>query len=367
MPSTEILKEAERVMTVCNACRYCEGFCAVFPAMEFRRTFTEQDLKYLANLCHNCRACYYACQYAPPHDFSVNVPKALGEMRLETYREWSWPAPLARLFTRNSLAVTLVTTLTVLIAFSLTLVGKGLSVLFGVYTGELAFYRVISYPTLVLTMSALGSFVIAALFISLVNMWRATGQNLIELCEIRANMQALWDAMRLKYLDGGGHGCNYPDEHFSMLRPWFHHAVFYGFMFCLAATTVAMIYEHFLHRSAPYPLSSLPVVLGTIGGVALLIGSGGLLYLKKKMDKVPAAPKVLSMDIAFLLVLFLTSLTGLLLLVLRETYLMGTLLVLHLGIVAGFFIMMPYGKFIHSIYRYAALVRNALEQARGHK
>ena len=27
-----------RVMQICNACRYCEGFCAVFPAMERRRT-----------------------------------------------------------------------------------------------------------------------------------------------------------------------------------------------------------------------------------------------------------------------------------------------------------------------------------------
>ena len=26
-------------MTVCNSCRYCEGLCAVFPAMEMRRAF----------------------------------------------------------------------------------------------------------------------------------------------------------------------------------------------------------------------------------------------------------------------------------------------------------------------------------------
>ena len=63
-PTTDILKESERVMQICNACRYCEGLCAVFPAMERRRTFTEKDLKYLANLCHNCRGCYYACQYS---------------------------------------------------------------------------------------------------------------------------------------------------------------------------------------------------------------------------------------------------------------------------------------------------------------
>jgi len=29
--------EVNRVMQICNACRYCEGFCAVFPAMTRRR------------------------------------------------------------------------------------------------------------------------------------------------------------------------------------------------------------------------------------------------------------------------------------------------------------------------------------------
>ena len=61
------LAEARRTMEICNACRYCEGFCPVFPAMELRRAFSNGDLGYLANLCHNCKGCWHACQYAPPH------------------------------------------------------------------------------------------------------------------------------------------------------------------------------------------------------------------------------------------------------------------------------------------------------------
>jgi citrate/tricarballylate utilization protein len=53
-----------------------------------------------------------------------------------------------------------------------------------------------------------------------------------------------------------------------------------------------------------------------------------------------------------------------LLLGLRNTSAMGTLLVLHLGMVAGLFITAPYGKFAHVAYRYAALVRYAIEQRR---
>jgi citrate/tricarballylate utilization protein len=57
--------EAARQLQICNACRYCEGFCAVFPAMTRRLEFGAADVHYLANLCHGCGACLHACQYAP--------------------------------------------------------------------------------------------------------------------------------------------------------------------------------------------------------------------------------------------------------------------------------------------------------------
>ena len=89
--ATAALAEADRLMTVCNSCRYCEGLCAVFPAMEMRRSFADGDLDYLANLCHGCGACYVDCQFAPPHAFDVNVPKVLAEVRGDSYQAYAWP------------------------------------------------------------------------------------------------------------------------------------------------------------------------------------------------------------------------------------------------------------------------------------
>src|SRR5687767_8728602 len=97
-------------MVVCNACRYCEGYCAVFPAMERRRTFTPADLRYLANLCHNCGECLYACQYAPPHQFAINVPRTFAQLRMESYESYAWPAVLSRAFRRNSVGTSLALT-----------------------------------------------------------------------------------------------------------------------------------------------------------------------------------------------------------------------------------------------------------------
>ena len=85
---------------MCNACRYCEQYCPVFPAMEQRPSFARVDLAYLANLCHNCGECLYACQYAPPHEFGINVPRTLAEIRLASYEDYAWPRPLAALFRR---------------------------------------------------------------------------------------------------------------------------------------------------------------------------------------------------------------------------------------------------------------------------
>ncbi|MBL0713711.1 MAG: tricarballylate utilization 4Fe-4S protein TcuB [Desulfosarcina sp.] len=363
--SSTALNEAERVMRICNACRYCEGFCAVFPAMELRRTFTGQDLKYLANLCHNCRDCYYACQYAPPHEFMLNVPKTLAALRLETYREFSWPEALKSVFLNNGWLVTLTTMLCVTAVLLFTLFFQGHAVLFGVHTGENSFYEVIPYAAMVLPLSALALFIIYCFGKGVRNLWRGTGGETKDLFDLQAHSRAVWDVLRLKYLDGGGHGCNYPDDRFSMVRRNFHHAVFYGFMLCLAATTVAFFYDHFLHQPAPYPFFSWPVLLGTVGGLALLVGTGGMLYLKAKMDREPATPQTFGMDVSFTVLLFMISLTGLLLLVFRSTPLMGSLLAIHIGMVLGLFVTMPCGKFIHGIYRYAALVKNAIEQARG--
>jgi len=200
--------------------------------------------------------------------------------------------------------------------------------------------------------------------IGAVRFWRETSGALSELIDLKAFWRATQDAFGLSYMKGGGAGCNYPDAGFSQSRRWFHHLVFYGFLLDFASTSVAAFYDHLLGWQAPYPLLSWPVVLGTVGGVGLVIGTSGLLFLKWQSDRDPAEERMRSMDVAFLLLLSLTSMSGLLLLALRDTAAMGILLVIHLAVVAGLFITLPYGKFAHVVYRYAALVRYAIERRR---
>ena len=70
-----------------------------------------------------------------------------------------------------------------------------------------------------------------------------------------------------------------------------------------------------------------------------------------------------TLDVALLLLLFLTSVTGVLLLVFREGAAMAWLLIVHLGVVLALFLTLPYGKFLHGLYRTAALIKYAREDA----
>ena len=168
--------------------------------------------------------------------------------------------------------------------------------------------------------------------------------------------------MGSEFLEGGGDGCAYPGEEASKARRRYHHLTFYGFLLCFAATTSGAIYHYLFDLKAPYPFLSAPVILGTLGGVGLLIGPFGLLRLKRARDAGPADQKQTGMDVSFLVLLFMVSLTGLLLLALRETAAMGIVLLVHLGLVMGLFLSLPYGKFVHALYRYGALMRTAKEE-----
>jgi citrate/tricarballylate utilization protein len=359
---TASLAEADRLMTVCNSCRYCEGLCAVFPAMEMRRAFPDGDLNYLANLCHGCGACYYDCQFAPPHEFNVNVPKVMAQVRNDSYRSYVWPRWCAGMFDRNGLWIGIISALSVAAFIAGFVAYRDPSVLFGVHTGPGAFYRLMPHNAMAFLFGVAFLYAIIAMTMGVRMFWRGIAEPLGALDEPLALWDASKDAGQLRYLNGGDVGCYNEDEYPTDRRRNYHHLTFYGFLLCFASTSVATVYHYFLGRIAPYPWWDLPVVLGTLGGVGMLIGTVGLLSAKLRRDPAMIDGPRLGMDVAFIAILFLTSLTGLLLLVLRETAAMGLLLALHLGVVFAFFITLPYSKFVHGIYRWVALVRFAKER-----
>lgn len=348
-----LIEEARRQVDICNACRYCEGFCSVFPAINRERTFTTGDITQLANLCHNCRGCYYACQYTAPHEFDLNLPKVLAQVRQESWQDFAWPSGFAKLFNRSGVAIALA----VIAGFALILwlilnlkpaVGDG-------------FYQAMSHNVMVAIFLPAFILPVIAIGVGIGRQWQQTAVNEFRFGDLAA---ALADAAQMRNLAGGhGEGCNFEDEdRFTNARRAAHHLVMYGFLLCFAATSVATIMHYAFNMPAPYPLLSLPKLFGITGGIMLSLGTIILAWLKAKADRSLSDESVWRGEMGFILLLFFVSTTGLVLYGLGATRWLNELLALHLGSVLAFFLLTPYSKMAHGFYRLAALTVDAAKK-----
>jgi citrate/tricarballylate utilization protein len=348
--------EVARELQICNACRYCEGFCAVFPAMTRRLEFDSADVHYLANLCHNCGACLHACQYAPPHEFAVNLPQAMARVRRHTYQAYAWPAAFGAAYAHNALVLSLALVAGLALFLLLALIGKGgLSVPPGG-----SFYDLFPHGLMVGLFAPVFAFVVLALGIGVARFWRDAAPGAIR---PPAAAEAVHDALTLHYLDGGhGEGCHNDDDTWTHTRRHAHHAVFYGFMLCFASTSVATVYHYAFGWVAPYGWTSLPKVLGTVGGLMLALGCAGLWRLRHSRHPQHVDAGSTGMDLGFIALLFGVATSGLALALARGQATMPLLLCVHLAAVLALFATLPYGKFAHAVYRLAALLKYAVER-----
>ncbi|MEY3410074.1 MAG: hypothetical protein RIS02_1801 [Pseudomonadota bacterium] len=356
--------EVARQLQICNGCRYCEGFCAVFPAMTRRLEFGKADIHYLANLCHNCGACLHACQYAPPHEFAINVPKAMATVRGQTYADYAWPPAMGKLYQRNGLTLSLALAASLTLFMLLAIQSNGS--LWGPVSGDAqqGFYAIFPHNFMVSLFAPVFLWAVFALGMGVRKFWvdvtpATSGAPLSS----PAAAEAAHDALRLKYLGGGhGDGCNNEDDAFTLARKRMHHLTFYGFMLCFAATSVATLYHYVFGWPAPYDFTSLPKILGTVGGISLALGTLGLWRLNLARDPNHGDVNQRPMDRGFIALLFLISVTGLALMLAKNSVAMPSLLALHLGLVMALFLTLPYGKFAHGIFRSASLLRFAVEK-----
>jgi citrate/tricarballylate utilization protein len=364
-PLAGLFAEAERQLNICNACRYCEGYCAVFPALERRRELTEGDIAHLADLCHDCRACYTACMYAPPHQFAVNPPAILSAVRRQGYDTYvpqpRWPFGAGR---RGAITVAALTAVA-LLALLIVGVGGGAA---ASATGSP--YHVLAYPALLLAVGLPALWSVAVMTWAGRRYWRDTsGRGLTKPTVLLA---ATRQAVMLRNLRGGGADCAYPGDEPSGARRRLHALVAWGFVACVGSTVAAAVSQDVAGDPPPYPVLSAPVLLGIAGGAGLIAGCAGLLLLRRQAaiadqadetDEAREDPALARRGYALLAGLLVLAVTGLLALTLRDTPAFGPVLVVHLAAVVACFAVAPYTKFMHVIYRFLALVHDNAEAA----
>ncbi|HEY1699600.1 MAG TPA: tricarballylate utilization 4Fe-4S protein TcuB [Trebonia sp.] len=364
-PLPLLVAEASRQLDICNACRYCEGLCAVFPALERRATLDTGDVSQLANLCHDCRACFDACMYSSPHEFGLDVPRALSAVRAADYERHVWPARVPRALSGRPGTV-LLGLVSVVIVLALAVAHAGWSGLVRSSGSAASPYQLVPYPALVTLMALAALYAIVIMGLAARAYWRAVSAAGAGRVTAGAIARAAWYAATLRYLRGGGVECYYPDDgQPSPGRRHLHAMVAYGFGLCLASTVAAGIEQDLIGIAPPYPWLSVPVLSGTIGGIALLIGCLCLLRLKARSSAVTSFAEMTVKDYGLLTALAFLAASGLAVLAARDTAAYGLILLIHLAAVVEAFAMTPYSKFVHVVFRFAALVRDNLERADG--
>jgi citrate/tricarballylate utilization protein len=347
---TGTIDEARRQTEICNACRYCEGYCAVFPAITRQRAFADADIVQLANLCHNCRGCYYACQFVEPHEFALNIPESFAQVRQESWQAYVMPTAFGRLFHRSGTAIAIAVIL-------------GFALLFGLFSalgnaGGEGFYAVMSHFAMVAIFLPAFIAPLIVVVLSLRRYWNAVGGEPVRLAHLKDAFAAAAD---MRNLSGGhGQGCNYEDtDRFSQARRKVHNFIVIGFLLCFASTSTATLMHYLFDMPAPYSFFSVPKLLGVVGGVLLSLGTLAMIMLKRNADRKLGDQRVWGGEMGFVVLLFFVSTSGLVLYLLGQTPLLSVLLALHLGSVLAFFLLTPYSKMMHGFFRLAALTRDA--------
>lgn len=357
MSGIELFEEAKRQLTICNACRFCEGYCAVWPALERRRELDNRDVVQLANLCHDCGECLSACMYADPHPFGVDPPEIFAQLRRTSYQAGR-PAVMP---SSRPILISMTLVLAMVVLTGIVVLSHGWSALATVHSSP---YSVMRYW---LFLAAIGVPFLWGGAWTLRECWaywsgrqerlRSAGARRAS----RAALQALGDAGRLRNLHGGGAAC--AEDESVTLGAWrrvSHHCVAYGFGLCVLSTVAAAVEQDLLGIEPPYPIISVPVLAGTVGGIGIMVGCIGLSLVRRAAGTSEGGDA--SRVAMFTAALGALAATGLLVEVLRDTDAYGALLVLHLAVVATSFALAPFSRFVHGFFRLLALMQDHLEQ-----
>ena len=349
--------DAKWQLGICNSCRYCAGYCPVWPALERRVDLKPADVTHLANLCHDCRDCYLACMYTPPHEFNVNPPKMFAAERTATYERFIWPAARLRGVSAPATVGSAVIVMAALLAvLSVCSVGGG-----ALTSGTGSVYGVIRHDLLLVLVGAPAVYSMLVLAAAAARYWRFTHGSMRDLLDARSWKTALAEAATLRHQAGASGGCAYPGERPASARRLAHQFVMVGFTLTIISTLSAAVEQYAVGTLPPYPYLSAPVISGTFGGLLQVVGCIELIRLKRLSDPGQSTSVMRRADFAFLWALFALNGTGLLVLALRSTPAFGAVLVVHLAAVMVAFAVAPYTKFVHFIFRLLAIYKNVLE------
>src|SRR5262249_43337741 len=152
------------------------------------------------------------CMYAPPHEFGVDLPEALAEARVESYRAFGWPAILSRTMAMGTRGAIVVSAAAALATLGLVLALGPPRRVVEAHLGPGAFYQVVPYAAMLTAFLLLAAYAGVAMAVSGLRFWRRAGARPADVLDPGAALTAARQALGLEYLRGGGDGCYYPAD-----------------------------------------------------------------------------------------------------------------------------------------------------------
>ncbi len=335
-----------RQLSICNACRYCEGYCAVWDAIEFKSILNEGDIYHLSNLCHDCRDCYYACPYnEPEHDFKLNIPKVLGQVRVETYKDNLKP----RFFGFALEKPILVTATSTIIAVAISIAYAAFS--FGVDSFS-------SLPMTTIIPISLFKPATILVYLYTITLWSWEGLaywskiNQKERLSASGIGRGIRDAIFHKNFLGGGEGCKVPKLNSRYLRVISHLLVFFGFITALVSISF-------------YPdITGYFALAYLFGSCSVTIGTAGMIYIHLKESKRSRSDEQALIDYPFTILLFFAGITGIIVPLSLGTTLFNWNFIIHDALIMVVFLLAPFSKFIHPVFRIISLMKYSSDSLR---
>ncbi len=335
----KLIEDAKKQLTICNACRYCEGYCAVWDAIEFKSVLNTDYIYHLANLCHDCRDCFYACPYnEPEHEFKLNIPKILGDVRSETYISYVKPKFMQFALQRPTL-FTMISS-----AIAIVIVVLYASLLFG-----FSKFSTLSMTTIM--PASLFERATVLLYFYLMVMWSWEGISYWSKISEKGHLtfvgllRGLYDVVLHTNFRGGGTGCKVPEQNNRYFRLTSHTLVFFGFLVALIAISF-------------YPnIYGYTGILYLIGSFALSTGTVGLFYIHLVDKRSSRSEKQSSMDYPFTFLLFIVGITGIIIPISTDKSWFNWNFLIHDALIMVVFLIAPFSKFMHPVFRFVSLIK----------
>jgi len=352
--ASEIQKLGAKKLARCYNCGTCTAICPVvqeraeFPRAPIRHAIIGLEEKLVSSpslwLCYFCGECSDTCpRDADPGAFMMAA-------RRYAIKKYSW-GKLASIFYGSSVSSAMGLLFTTLVAVFGVLLLRGPAVFSPVDLQQFFSFEVIHNAGLILG-AFVGLSALANLAIMTKQIRPGTQREAPTGKKIRVWLSTLVTSVVRESLAQVGYlKCTNKNRYYA------HMALFWGFVGMAVATLI-----DFVLGIGNVPLFPVPLqrVLGLVSGIAF--SCGAVYYVYKRARKNEQHVKFSHFtDWAFVLLLFLSGITGLLLtttLYISSNLAAYSLYAFHLVVVFDLMVLAPFTKFAHAIYRPLAIWMN---------